>query len=55
MAESLLDQFAVLRLAPDEDKIVFFVPEGDDGVEAVTPSSIRVKQNRGKEGFRYYR
>jgi hypothetical protein len=42
VAESLIDLYAVMRLLPEEDKIVFFVPEIEGDPElAVTPTDIR--------------
>ena len=43
VAESLIDLYAVMRLLPEEDKIVFFVPEIEGDPElAVTPTGINV-------------
>jgi len=42
VAESLIDLYAVMRLLPEEDKIIFFVPEVEGDPEmAVKPTDIR--------------
>lgn len=49
MAESLIDLYAVMRLLPEEDKIIFFVPEVEDDPElAVKPTGILMQMRRGK-------
>eukprot|EP00026_Physarum_polycephalum_P002348 Phypoly_transcript_02354.p2 GENE.Phypoly_transcript_02354~~Phypoly_transcript_02354.p2 ORF type:complete len:443 (+),score=83.85 Phypoly_transcript_02354:1456-2784(+) len=42
VAESLIDLYAVMRLLPEEDKIIFFIPEVEEDPDmAVKPTDIR--------------